>query len=116
MCTEFLQLKQGFLRGLVGRQERLLEAWLQLKQASLEQDALWQQKALQALHKEAHNLAGAAGAYGLESLSQQARAAERLIWALLPSMAASQALEWQELHWVFTTLTALLEAEITSHT
>ena len=97
---EFLQLKQGFLQGLEQRLERLLKAW--------------QQKDLQAFHKEVHNLSGASGAYGLDAVSQQARLLERQAWALMQGVEPDQASEYPGIQASLDTLVSLAEAEIPS--
>lgn len=77
--AEFAELQAGFIQRLPERQSRISQGLAVLLAEGSKSD----QAALQLLHREVHNLVGAAGSYQLHELSQSARQLERLLWQLL---------------------------------
>ncbi|SFX44055.1 Hpt domain-containing protein [Marinospirillum alkaliphilum] len=87
VVDEFELLQQGFIGRLPARLaclQDLLKQWLELSEEST----------LNQLHREAHNLTGAAGSYQLEALSLVARQLEQGLRAA----CAGEALNVAQVH------------------
>jgi len=109
MDQEFHEIRQLFMLGLVERQGRI-EAALKQFAAVAEPD---EQKlaALRDLHKEVHNLAGAAGGYQFEQLSRKSRGLESLILQLQRQEMALDPAHCQQLNREVNQLLAQIQQE-----
>jgi len=82
-------LRRQFLEQLSGRIDAIRAEYRRLDPAA------WDGTAAESLHRLVHSLGGAAGTFGLRSLSQAARALERRLAALLRSGEAPDVFDWQ---------------------
>lgn len=67
---QFLELQQIFIGNLTERKQRIDEFYVQFSASGLAQNILVN------LHREVHNLTGAAGCYKLTSLAEESRKLE----------------------------------------
>ena len=93
----FAALQAGFIQRLPERQQRIEPLLKDLLSAKSAVDL----QSLKLLHREVHNLVGAAGSYQLSDLSQSARQLERVLWSLLsdvpPAVSTKVRQELQQL-------------------
>ena len=95
--AEFAALQAGFIQRLPERRQRMEPLLKDLLSAESAVDL----QSLKLLHREVHNLVGAAGSYQLSDLSQSARQLERVLWSLLsdvpPAVSTKVRQEFQQL-------------------
>lgn len=95
--AEFAELQAGFIQRLPERKHKIS----QMLNSLLANGGQLDRAELKLLHREVHNLVGAAGSYQMNTISQSARVFERLLWQLINdapgvfSVTAQQQLQLQ---------------------
>lgn len=95
--AEFAELQAGFIQRLPEREHKITQMLNSLLATGSQLDMA----ELKLLHREVHNLVGAAGSYQMNTISQSARVFERLLWQLIsdaPSVFAVATQQQLQLH------------------
>lgn len=105
---QFLELQQVFIGNLPERKQRINALFPQLYSNESQQTIVIN------LHREVHNLTGAAGCYQLKLLAAESRKVENHLSGVLGSnQVLLQDLKWQEqLAFYITSLTKLIDEQV----